>query len=99
MRFGQVLAYVLIAMFAVAALGAALDQASKFITGKSSSIVGLYPAIAGVETATPPSTRERQSSSAFRIPRGVAVEMPPVNVRSDGSIRHRQHHPTCFPRC
>lgn len=63
-----------------------------------SSIAGVAPAIAGVETVTPPSPRDLTSlSSSSRIPRGVAVEMPAVNVRADGSIRHRQHHPVDFP--
>lgn len=29
--------------------------------------------------------------------RCVIVEHEPVNMRSDGSIRHRQHHPVDFP--
>lgn len=138
MRFSQVLGFALLAAVGFIAFGWAWNEAAKFITGKQSSIVGLSPAIAGVETTTPPSPRDRSNPSfAFRIPRGVVVEMPPsvlsevvpgamnaqmistgerlvllesdegqrilaerpVNTRSDGSIRHRQHHPTCFPRC
>jgi hypothetical protein len=64
------------------------------------SIAGVAPAIAGVETAAPPSPRDLTSlSSSSRIPRGAVVEMLAVNVRADGSIRHRQHHRVCFPRC
>lgn len=122
MRFGQVLAAALIAMFAFAALGAAIDAFRKFTTGKEGRVLGVVSlAYAGVETATPPSPRRHPAVP----PRGVVVEMHglqlvstgtrlvsiesdegeaiarenAVNLRSDGSVRHRQHHPTCFPRC
>jgi len=62
-------------------------------------MVGVAPAaLANVDGAVPP--RE-----ALQLSYGAAPSIRPfhdrrpVNVRSDGSIRHRQHHPTCFPRC
>lgn len=100
-----------------------------------------FSAAVGVETTTLRG-RDSNPSFAFRVPRGVVVEIPvdplcsrtpvliddhcmtvqmistgdklvpietdegeaiaaerAVNHRSDGSIRHRQHHRECFPRC
>lgn len=107
------------------------------ISALAVSITLLHPVVAGVATTSPGNDNP---SFAFRIPRGVVVEIPvdplcsrtgvmiddhcmtirmisdgdklvpietdageaiaaerAVNVRSDGSIRNRQHHPVDFP--